>query len=213
MMAQIQRAFLTHLYRKAARPEELPWHSEKVPELLELAVSAQEAARTEGARALDVGCGSGVFSLWLAQRGYQVTAVDFMAEAARMTRERVRGLSPEVEVVHASVLDFVPRERFDFILDRGCLHTLDPSVRTRYRDQVLSWLKPGGSYVLVHLGRRHAADWRPVGPRRRSREEILELFGPELREVEHRSVIAPLPLPVGPTVQLNSYWLERVARE
>jgi 2-polyprenyl-3-methyl-5-hydroxy-6-metoxy-1,4-benzoquinol methylase len=205
MMAQIQRAFLTHLYRKAGRPEELPWHSEKPPELLELCV----ANAAHKGRALDVGCGSGVFSLWLAQRGYQVTAVDFMAEAARMTRERVRELTPEVEVVHASVLDYAAREPFDLVLDRGCLHTLDPSVRPRYRDQVLRWLKPGGSYVLVHLGRRHAADWRPVGPRRRSREEILELFGPELREVEHRSMIAPLPLPVGPTVQLNSYWLRR----
>ena len=204
MMAQIQRAFLTHLYRKAARPEQLPWHSEKPPELLELAVSTEPKGR-----ALDVGCGSGVFALWLAQRGYHVTAVDFMADAARMTRERVRGVTPEVEVVHDSVLDFAPRERFDLVLDRGCLHTLDPSVRSRYRDQLLRWLKPGGSYVLVHLGRRHAADGRPVGPRRRSRDEILELFGPELREVEHRSVIAPLPLPVGPTVQLNSYWLRR----
>jgi 2-polyprenyl-3-methyl-5-hydroxy-6-metoxy-1,4-benzoquinol methylase len=122
MMAQIQRAFLTHLYRKAARPEELPWHSEKVPELLELAVAAQAAARRPDVRALDVGCGSGVFSLWLAQHGYRVTAVDFMAEAARMTRERVRDVSPEVEVMHASVLEFAPRERFDLFLDRGCLH-------------------------------------------------------------------------------------------
>jgi len=75
----------------------------------------------------------------------------------------------------------------------------------------LSWLKPGGDYVLVHLGRRHALDWRPVGPRRRSHDEILELFGPALEEVEHRSVIQPLPLPIGPTVQLNSYWLRRAA--
>jgi 2-polyprenyl-3-methyl-5-hydroxy-6-metoxy-1,4-benzoquinol methylase len=207
MMAQIQRAYLAHLYRRAQHAEQLPWHSEKPPELLCRAVEADPSP----GRALDIGCGSGVFSLWLAERGYQVTAMDFLEPATRMAAERVRGVTPPVEVVCASVLEFQPREQFDLVLDRGCLHTLQPSDRPRYRDQLLRWLKPGGSYVLVHLGRRHALDWRPVGPRRRSREEVLGLFGPSLQEVEHRSVIQALPLPIGPTVQLNSYWLRRAA--
>ena len=207
MMAQIQRAYLAHLYRNADRAEGLPWHSEAPPELLSKCV---EADPTPG-HALDIGCGAGVFTLWLAQRGYRVTAFDFLEDAARMARERVRGVTSRVDVFCASVLEFEPSEQFDLILDRGCLHTLQPSVRPRYRDQVLRWLKPGGSYVLVHLGRRHAFDWRPVGPRRRARSEVLELFGSALQEVEHRSIIQALPLPIGPTVQLNSYWLRRAA--
>jgi SAM-dependent methyltransferase len=205
MMARVQRAFLTHIYRSAEAPERLPWHSEKPPELL---CKAVEADTTKG-RALDVGCGSGVFALWLAQHGYGVTAMDFLEEAVGMARERVRNVEPSVEVVCASALEYEPREPFDLVLDRGCLHTLQPSVRPQYRERLLRWLKPGGSYVLVHLGRRSPIDWRPVGPRRRSREEVLGLFAPELEEVEHRSAIQPLPLPVGPTVQLNSYWFRR----
>jgi 2-polyprenyl-3-methyl-5-hydroxy-6-metoxy-1,4-benzoquinol methylase len=204
-MPQIQRAYLAHLYRRAQRPEELPWHNETPPELLH---KATEADASPG-RALDIGCGSGVFTLWLAERGYQVTGLDFMEPAVRMARERVQAQGKSAELVCGSVLEFQPKEQFDLILDRGCLHTLRPSDRPRYRDQLLRWLKPGASYVLVHLGRRHALDWRPVGPRRRSREEVLELFGPAVKEVDHRSVIAPLPLPIGPTVQLNSYWLQR----
>ena len=205
-LPQIQRAYLAHLYRRAQLPEQLPWHSETPPELL---CKATDADASPG-RALDIGCGSGVFTLWLAERGYRVTGLDFMEPPARMARERVQARAASAEVVCGSVLEFQPREQFDLILDRGCLHTLPPRDRPRYRDQLLSWLKPGGSFVLVHLGRRHALDWRPVGPRRRSRDEILELFGPTLKEVEHRSVIAPLPIPIGPTVQLNSYWLQRV---
>jgi SAM-dependent methyltransferase len=206
MMAHIQRAYLAHLYRGAQRAEQLPWHSETPPELLTRAVEADTAP----GRALDVGCGSGVFSLWLAQRGYRVTGLDFLEDAARMARERLRESAPTAQVVCASALEFQPQESFDLVLDRGCLHTLQPTDRARYRDQVLRWLKPGGSFVLVHLGRRHGLDWRPVGPRRRSRAEVLELFGAALEEVEHRSVIQSLPLPVGPTVQLNSYWLRRL---
>ena len=206
MMAQIQRAYLAHLYRRAQSAEQLPWHSERPPELLCNAVEAMP----QGGRALDIGCGSGVFTHWLAQRGLHVTGLDFLEDAARMARERVRGL-PNADVVCGSALDFAPEERFDLVLDRGCLHTLQPGDRVRYRNQVLRWLRMGGSYVLVHLGRRHALDWRPVGPRRRSRDEILELFGPAFEEAEHRSVISPLPLPIGPTVQLNSYWLRRVS--
>ena len=56
---QIQRAYLAHLYRHAQRPEELPWHSEAPPELLCKAT----AADANPGRALDIGCGSGVFTL------------------------------------------------------------------------------------------------------------------------------------------------------
>lgn len=205
-IAQLQRAYLAHVYRRAERPEQLPWHSETPPELLCKATAADASP----GRALDIGCGSGVFTVWLAERGYRVTGLDFMEPAVRMARQRVEAAKANADVGCGSVLDFEPGETFDLILDRGCLHTLPPSTRSRYRDQLLRWLKPGGNYVLVHLGRRHLLDWRPVGPRRRSREEVLALFGSALEEIEFRSVIAPLPLPIGPTVQLNSYWLRRV---
>ena len=205
-MAEFQRAYLAHLYRRAERPEQLPWHSETPPELL---CKATDGVDKSPGRALDIGCGSGVFSLWLAERGYSVTGLDFMETAVKMARERLRARNMNAEIVCGSVLEFEPSEQFDLILDRGCLHTLQPSDRPRYRAQLLRWLKPGGSFVLVHLGRRHVLDWRPVGPRRRSRKEVLDLFGPTLKEVEHRSVIQPLPIPIGPTVQLNSYWLQR----
>jgi hypothetical protein len=53
---------------------------------------------------------------------------------------------------------------FDLILDSGCLHSLVGGTVASYKQRVLDWLAPGGDYLLEHWGKRHALDWRPVGP-------------------------------------------------
>jgi SAM-dependent methyltransferase len=78
-------------------------------------VSAVEGA-TPG-RALDLACGAGRHAVWLAERGWQVTAVDFsevaLAEARRLAADR----GVDVEWIQADVLEWEPPERaFDLVL-------------------------------------------------------------------------------------------------
>ena len=47
-------------------------------------------------RALDAGCGHGSETLWLAARGWQVTAVDFAATALAYARSRAEAVGPDV---------------------------------------------------------------------------------------------------------------------
>jgi SAM-dependent methyltransferase len=47
-------------------------------------------------RALDAGCGNGTDALWLAARGWHVTAVDFSATALRHGRSVAASLGPDV---------------------------------------------------------------------------------------------------------------------
>jgi SAM-dependent methyltransferase len=47
-------------------------------------------------RALDAGCGHGAEALWLAARGWLVTAVDFSATALAQARSTAAGLGPDV---------------------------------------------------------------------------------------------------------------------
>lgn len=71
----------------------------------------------EPGRALDLACGNGRHAMWLAERGWRVTAVDFSAEALRQARERSAELGLEVAWVDADVTTYEPdAETYDLVL-------------------------------------------------------------------------------------------------
>jgi cyclopropane fatty-acyl-phospholipid synthase-like methyltransferase len=187
----------TMFYNKAKGPEDLPWHCEAPAKLLVEAV----AQRGKPGKALDVGCGAGVFAVYLAKQGYAVTGLDFIPKALEMARRRAESEKVQVNWVLADLLDWRPAERFDLILDSGCLHTISSRKMPRYKVQLLSWLDPRGDFILAHWGKRHLLDWRPVGPRRRTRQQLIRFFSPEFRETayEHEALTG-IPLPIGPAV-------------
>jgi cyclopropane fatty-acyl-phospholipid synthase-like methyltransferase len=124
--------------------------------------------------------------------------------AARANTENI-----DVNWVHTDVLDWKSADPFDLILDSGCLHGIGSGKLARYKQQLLSWLVPGGDYVLAHFGKRHFLDWRPVGPRRRTRSTLVRLFSPELTEKAYSHEIERVPLPIGPKVLTQSFWFRR----
>ena len=64
--------------------------------------------------------------------------------------------------------------------------------------------------MLGHWGKRHQLDWRPIGPRRRSRRALVELFAPELVEhAHHEELMRDVPMPFGPTVLGVGLWMKR----
>ena len=63
--------------------------------------------------------------------------------------------------------------------------------------------------MLAHWGKRHAFDWRPIGPRCRSREAIRTIFAPELELRETESVDFEAPFPFGAVVRGVGYWFTR----
>src|SRR5262245_51614482 len=70
-------------YRNArGTPERLPWHRDSPSRALVAAVEASDGS----IRALDVGCGAGMFSIWLAEGGAEVTGIDVFPEAIAMAR-------------------------------------------------------------------------------------------------------------------------------
>ena len=100
-------------------------------------------------RALDLGCGTGASSLYLASRGWSVTGVDFIPQAIRRARQKAQaaGLVVDFHVADVTKLDFLTGS-FDLAVDVGCLHTLTPDQQRQYSDQLARLMRPGAIYTV-----------------------------------------------------------------
>ena len=109
---------------------------------------AEEAAGLPPGRALDLACGEGRNALWLAERGWRVTGVDF----SRVAIERARSLAGErgvdVDWVEADVVDWdPPPASFDLVVVLY-LH-LPEEQRRRALGRARAALAPGGTLLIV----------------------------------------------------------------
>jgi SAM-dependent methyltransferase len=100
-------------------------------------------------RALDLGCGYGRSSIFLAQHGWEADGVDFVAAAIVEARVRAESAGVRAHFHQATVSDlsflFGP---YDLAVDVGCLHNLDAAAATACRDELLRLLRHGGLFLL-----------------------------------------------------------------
>jgi len=97
-------------YAEAARSDSSVWSRE--PNAFVASVVTDLAPGT----AIDLACGEGRNALWLAQRGWQVTAVDFSRVAVETGRARAGRLGLEVDWVAADVTDWTSPGLVDLIV-------------------------------------------------------------------------------------------------
>ncbi|MEC9375914.1 MAG: class I SAM-dependent methyltransferase [Pseudomonadota bacterium] len=156
----------------------LPWsHAEPTLFLSEIC-----RLRIPG-KALDIGCGAGTDSVFLAQQGWDVTSLDFVPKALEFTQQRAEKAGVSVTAVEADITQWEPSTQFDLVLDHGLLHNMDPVRYSAYRDCVLKALAPDADFILLHWHPlfKNQADGK-MGPTRVDRKEIKSFFAPELQE-------------------------------
>jgi SAM-dependent methyltransferase len=95
--------------RKYARDDFL-WSTEPARLLV------AEADDLAPGRALDLACGEGRNAVWLAQKGWAVTAVDFSEVALAKARRLAQHRNVTVDWVAADLLDWRPSGTFDLVL-------------------------------------------------------------------------------------------------
>lgn len=199
----LQKAVFRRIYRTTPTVEALPWHRDEPPSLLERAI----ADRSDAGRALDLGCGDGVYAVHLAQQGYSVVATDFVDTALDATRERAERAGVDIRLQQCDVIDYQDSEPFDIVLDSGCLHHLPKGKIGSYRSRLDEWLAPGGSFVLVHFLHRPRVKWIPKGPRHLTRREATTFLAPfALREYEETEFDVPFPMG---QMRAGIYWFSR----
>ena len=110
-------------------------------------VLAELAALAPG-RALDLGCGMGRNAVWLAEGGWDVTAVDFSDVAVRRARRLAARRGVRVEWLRADLRDYAPPEgAFDLVL-LAYVHL--PRVERRLvLRRAAAALAPGGTLLAV----------------------------------------------------------------
>ena len=110
------------------------------------------ARRGAPGSALELGCGVGRPSRYLAQEGLRATGVDFSPVAIARARERVAHdeVRPEFLVGDVTHLDALSGP-FDVSLDVGCFHCLDPQGQRAYVSEVARLLKPCGTHLIWAL--------------------------------------------------------------
>ena len=125
-------------------------------------------------RALDLGAGEGRTAVWLAERGWRVTAVDFSDVALERGRQRAEssGVPDSVEWVCADLVGFDPSGGvYDLVL-MMFVH-LRPPERRRLLQLAAGSLAPGGIALVVGYDSTHATQGQG-GPR-----DPAVLFTPE----------------------------------
>ncbi len=125
-------------------------------------------------RALDLGCGTGTNSIFLARHGIDTVGVDFSPRAISLAQAKARraGVPVQFHVSDVTRLDFLSGP-FDFVLDIGCFHSLDYDGRARYTDNLLRLTCPDALYMLFAFGPRRAR-FRNLGV---TPAEVRKLFG------------------------------------
>lgn len=107
-------------------------------------------------RALEVGCGTGVESVYLAAHGWDVTGVDMVPRALSIARRRAAqaGVTPRFLEGDATCLpDLGVGDGFTLLLDFGCFHTIPPDRRDAYGVSVSAVAAPGATFLLYGFTR------------------------------------------------------------
>ncbi|SFT56994.1 cyclopropane-fatty-acyl-phospholipid synthase family protein [Arthrobacter sp. ov118] len=170
------------------------WSGQPNPQLV------AEAAQLPPGEALDLGCGEGADAIWLAARGWAVTALDVSAVALERAAAHAaeQGQAATIEWVQQDLATWVPDRQFDLVTAQFLHSTLMPWQQAL--QLAAAAVRTGGTLLIVG----HHPDGLPPWGAHHNHEKFFtaEDLAGELRIEEpvwrlevldsrHRSVIGP----------------------
>ena len=135
-----------------------PWDGHPLAQSLRNLVEGNNSSDSRGSAALpagsalELGCGTGDTSVYLAKQGWQVTAVDFVPAALEKAQAKARVESVNVNFAHADVTRLSSAglgDNFALIVDNGCLHNMNDGDRDSYVREVSAVAAPDARLLIV----------------------------------------------------------------
>lgn len=127
-------------------------------------------------KALEVGCGTGDNAIWLAQKGFDVLAVDASPIAIEKARAKAGNVNCTFQVLDVFQIQ-VEGGPFQFAFDRGFLHIIDSDETRQKFAESLSWYLNDGGLWLTILGNADQVR-RGSGPPQRTARDIVTAVEP-----------------------------------
>jgi methyl halide transferase len=154
------------------RDADTPWDSGLPSRELQRVLQERQI---QPCRALELGCGTGTNAVFLAEQGFDVTAVDCAAPAIERARARAAAAGVEVEWIEADVQHFgAGREPFGFVFDRGCYHCCRRVDLAGWLETLRNVTRPESLYLSLS---GNANEQTEHGPPRVTEEEIRTELG------------------------------------
>ena len=157
-------------FRERYKSGDTPWDVGK-PDFNLIEVVTQKPILS--CKALDIGCGTGDNSIWLAQNGFEVTGTDTSDIALGKAKEKASNANAECVFILADFLnDKIEGAPFGFAFDRGCFHSFgSEDDRKRFAQNVAAYLGEAGLWLTL-VGSTDE-DRKGPGPPQRSAGDIV----------------------------------------
>ncbi len=174
-----------------------PWETDTdaVGPQLDKLFAAEEADRERPyGSALDLGCGTGRWSVALAQRGWNVVGIDVVPKAIRAAKERAREASADLTLVEGDVTALRHAgvgTGFSLFLDVECFNHLNDAQRAAVGEEVNAVAAPDATMVLLVWARGRRGPLPPGAS-----DDDLTMAFPGWAIVEEMAYEGELPRPM-----------------
>lgn len=164
-------------------------------------------------RVVELGCGTGTDAVYLAGKGFDVTAVDIAPTALALAEKKACKADVKVRWLLADVLRLPELKPFDFLYDRGCYHAIRRDFPEQYVAGVRRLTRPGSRILILAGSAKEDSRRRFAGPPRVTEKEIRGDFADGFKLIRLREFrFDPAPRETQGALAW-SVLLERVADE